>query len=145
MFMVKNKKSMLIQIVILSLFLVLNASCIGGNATIRFDSLSYPVSLSNSLYNEKGRPVSIGHGLTFVKSWKFEKDFWGILYSELSLTSYDDLIDSMNNNIKNNNGRGMINVTFTSQGCELNDYISIGLLPILPGCTHVKAEGIIVK
>ncbi|HPI15569.1 MAG TPA: hypothetical protein PK875_01430 [Spirochaetota bacterium] len=120
-------------------------SCAGGRKTLRFDALTYPCSLSPFLYDVDGSVLAKGKDLKVVGEFKMVKDFWGIGYSVIPVSSDADVAIAMNKRIKELNGDGIINLKVTSSETNANLAVFFTFLPIWPGCTTVTINGEVVK
>jgi hypothetical protein len=143
----KKINNYLITLLLILSASLLQSSCstIGVAGTLELDDLIYPVSISPHLYNEKGKIVSEGNGLTKIHHWKYQKKFWGIAWSLIELTSDKDIAESMNQTIALHKGTGMVNLTIGAMSCRNFTVPILVILPIFPACNNVTIEGDIVK
>jgi hypothetical protein len=112
------------------------------------ESLNYPASMSAFLYDQDYKILMKDRELQFVEKFKYESDFWAILYSQVPLTSEDEIVEALNKQIDEAGADGIINLKVTTFPCHLNGFMWIThlhLIPLLAGCAHVVTEGEIVK
>lgn len=133
--------------VIAVMFTSITACSVGARGHLKFSEAKYPISLSPALYDQNETVLVKDKQLSVVGKFKYEKRFWGIMYSWVRLSGSDDVDLAINDAIKDKQGVGMINLAVTTNGC-LSNYIltfPLSILPIIPGCTDAIIEGDIVK
>ena len=128
-------------IVLLVAFL---AGCAGGRGTVRFDSVKYPVSMSGYVYGPKQQALS-PKSLKVVGEFSHSMRMWGVLFSLVPITGSVDVSDAINDAIAEHRGDGVINLKIRSEGCAVNYFPALSLMPIWPGCADVTIEGQVVK
>jgi hypothetical protein len=112
---------------------------------INFDDLKYPASMSSSLYGPDGEVMQQGSRLKAVKAFEYTKYYWSTFYSIIPLSGSRDIVEQMNNEIKDAGGDGMTTVSITSDYSKLTSVILLNMLPIWPGCSEIRITGTIVK
>jgi hypothetical protein len=120
-------------------------SCGMSGTKITFDNLKYPASMSSTLYTPMGEVVEHGEGLNSIESFKHTQSLCSIFYSLIPLSKSDEIIEQMNNKIKEVGGEGITNVVVKSEFSQLTAIFPLNLLPFWPGCTEITLSGIIVK
>jgi hypothetical protein len=133
-------KNYLLMILILFLF-----QCTGSRAEIKLEKVEVPVSLSAFLYGEDGQVLVKNKSLKVIGKFKYEKRFWGILWTMIRLSNDDDVSNEINKQVNAQGGDGIINLMVESDYCSLNAFPFLGLLPIWPGCTIATFNGEIIK
>lgn len=139
-----------------NLFMILIAllfitGCAGARGSMTLNTLDYPVSTSAYLYAEDNKTMlATGKDLTVVKNFAYDKTAWGIMWSLVPLSGDGDIVEAINNDIKDSGGEGMTNFTISASGCALQRFDSlflnfIHIIPILPSCTSLEIGGDIVK
>ena len=136
-----NRPLFILAIMVLS---ILETGCglamSGGR--INFDDLKYPASMSISLYGPEGEVVS--NRLKTVKRFEYIKDYWSTFYSIIPLSRTSDIIDRMNDEIKEAGGDGITSVSISSDYSNLTSIFPLNILPIWPGCSKIRVTGNIV-
>lgn len=133
-----------IIITLIAVVLTSVVGCSGAHAKLVVSKALYPVSMSRALEDEKGEKIS---KLRIKKVGKFETQgrAWGIFYSLIPLTPRIDLSDSINKQIAQVEGNGIVNLRVSADGCLLNYISFLAILPLWPGCADFLAQGEIVK
>lgn len=133
--------------VIAAMLISLSACAVGARGHLKFSEAEYPISLSPALYDQNGNVLVKDKQLNVVGKFKYEKRFWGIMYSWVRLSGSSDVDAAINNAIKEKQGVGLINLAVTTDGCASNSAMTfpVSILPIIPGCTNAIIEGDIVK
>ena len=128
--------------------LVLEA-CTGGKGVLRFDELSYPVSTSAFLFGKDYELLQKGRDLEVVGSFHYAARIRGFGWKPYG-SSTVELGKAMNRSIEKDGGEGMVNLTVSTGPCGLGVMYGIllyipSIIPFMPGCAVVTAEGQIVR
>lgn len=133
---------------IIGAMLIFLSSCsVGARGHLKFSEAKYPISLSPALYDQNDNVLVKGKQLNVVGKFKYEKRFWGVMYSWIRLSGSEDVDEAINNAIEKKHGVGLINLAVTTDGCLSNSLMTfpISILPIIPGCIDAIIEGDIVN
>jgi hypothetical protein len=136
------------KILVIAASLISLSSCaVGARGHLTFSEAKYPVSLSPALYDQNDNVLVKDKQLRVVGKFRYEKRFWGVMYSWVRLSGSNDVDAALNKAIEQNQGVGVINLSVTTDGCVSNSVVTfpISILPIIPGCTDAMIEGDIVK
>lgn len=134
-----------LKYLLLLVMMPFSVGCAGAKGNMTFDDLKYPASMSAFIYGNNNETLVKGDNLDVVGDFKYEKKFWGILYSMVPLSSDKDIVEAINRKIDEAGGEGLINLSVTAENCAFNSFPLLSLLPIMPGCLNVTIEGEIVK
>jgi hypothetical protein len=129
---------------------LLTGACGGGKASLRFDGLKYPVSLSSYLEEPGGRIVGVSD-LVKVGELKLAFKVWGLFWALVPLTGTKDLSQEINAQIGRAGGEGIVSLKVTVDQCTTTEptgwyyYCMLGVIPVVPNFARVRVTGTIVK
>lgn len=129
---------------VIGLFGLLICSCAGGRGGISFKTASYPISMSQMLFDSQGRNLP-PQAFQIVGTVSAQRRLWGIMYSWIPLGGTRDVSEDMNRQISAVSGEGVVGLHAVVKGCGLNGIFPLTLLPIWPGCAKVEVKGWIVR
>lgn len=118
--------------------------CAGGRATIRFNKLEYPVSTTAYVVID-GKEIIRDEKTRAVGTFEIKKRFWGIVYSFVSLSDGDEMIERLNHEVTSKKGKAVTNFRIENEACAINAIPLLSALPILPGCTIVTFKGEVIR
>jgi hypothetical protein len=122
------------------------SSCVtGSRGYVTFDALSYPVSMSPFLYDEKGKTVQENKELKIVGKLDYVKTVYAMVYTRVTFNPDQEFGPVINKQISHVNGDGVINLEISSRGCVYNYIPVVNLFPFWLGCTVISLDGDIVK
>lgn len=126
---------------------LLSACAVGARGHLNFSEAKYPISMSPALYDQNDNVLIKDKQLTVVGQFKYEKRFWGVMYSWVRISGSGDVDRAINAAVQEKQGVGLINVAVTTDGCLSNTIMTFPftILPIIPGCTDTVIEGDIVR
>lgn len=133
--------------IVVIMLVSLSACTAGARGHLKLSEAKYPISLSPALYDQNYNILIKGKQLKVVGKFKYEKRFWGLVYSWVRITGSEDVDKAINRAIKKKKGVGLINLAVTTDGCLSNSFMTFpfSILPIIPGCTDAIIEGDIVR
>ncbi len=140
-------KKIYTSFIIVSMLISLSACSVGARGHLNFADAKYPISLSPALYDQNDNVLVKGKQLNVVGQFKYEKRFWGLMYSWVRLSGSKEVDEAINDAIAKKQGVGLINLAITTDGCVSNSIMTfpLSILPIIPGCTDTIIEGDIVS
>jgi hypothetical protein len=108
-------------ILIIMMFGIIASGCgIGlSGGRINFNDLKYPVSMISSLYGPDGEIVKEDGKLRVVKVFVYAKYYWSTFYSMIPFSRTSDIIDRINEEIKEAGGDGITSVSISSDYSKL--------------------------
>lgn len=140
-------KTIYMSFIIAGMLISLSACSVGARGHITLSETKYPVSLSPALYDQNDNVLVKGKQLNVVGKFKYEKRFWGLMYSWVRISGSTDVDAAINDAIEKQHGVGLINLAVTTDGCLSNSLMTFpfSILPVIPGCTNTTIEGDIVN
>ncbi len=132
-------------LMVLTAIAFLSAGCSGARGTIKLDDLKYPASMSPYLYGPDFQVVAAGKELEVIGKYENSKTYVGFLWTLLSIGNDSSFIETLNEEIKKQNGDGIVNVKVNVSDTTLNQIPVTMLIPIWPGAAKVKITGDIVR
>jgi len=132
-------------ITILLAFSMTGCFVAGSRGNVRFNELKYPASMSAYLYGPNNELLAKDRELQVVEQFSYKVNFWGTLYSLVSLTGVKDVSKEINNKIEYSGADGIINMKVISKPGILTHFHPLTLIPFWPSYTEVLIEGEIVK
>jgi hypothetical protein len=124
--------------------------CSSSHGILSFNTLNYPASMSGCLYNQDKNTMIKGRDLEVIQTFKYKKTFWSLAYGIIPLSAENNICESLNAIVKQNNGDGIINLTITIEQGVVNKISAFfmyipSLIPIIPGAADITISGEIVK
>jgi len=142
-----RRLSLLLVILSISYFF---PGCSSTRASLKFESLKYPASMSAFLYDQNDQVAMKGEQLISLFSFKLKKTFWAIGYGLIPLSSEGAISDSLNSLVEKHKGDGIINLSVTIDQGVVNKLYSVflfipSLIPVFPSSANITITGDIVK
>lgn len=140
-------KKIYTSFIIGTMLISLSGCSVGARGHLEFAEAKYPISLSPALYDQNDNILVKDKQLNVVGKFKYEKRFWGLMYSWVRISGSKDVDEAINDAIQKKHGVGLINLAVTTDGCLSNSILTfpLSILPVIPGCTDTIIEGDIVK
>lgn len=129
---------------IVLLLIIFLTNCAGSRASLKFQKLKYPCSMSAFLYGPNNEVLMKGRDLIVIGHVSFKQTFWGTCWSIIPLTDDTEFDDKINFEIKKLNGDGVINLQIQATSGKINQCLPFNLLPIWFGNTTVEVFGEVV-
>lgn len=120
-------------------------ACAGGKATVKFDKLKYPVSMSAFAFDKDGKVLVKNKHLETLGTFELKQRSWTTFYSLISLSDLSEMPDGINTEIEKAKGQGAINLVVSSDNCGWNYLPYLSIIPFYPGCSLVTITGEVVR
>jgi hypothetical protein len=130
--------------VALVLFVCLLLGCAGARSTIVLPDSKVPVSLSNGMLGPN-REILTNDEMQVVGKFHEERTAWGTLYSLVPFTPSLDISDSINSQVAQAGGEGIVRMRVSSKPCALDYFVVFSIIPFWPGCASIEVDGDIIK
>lgn len=122
------------------------AGCAGARVRVTADRARYPLSLSPTVRDARGRLQDAG-SLLRVGTLDARKTTVGFVYSALAVPPTRDFSDEINAQVAAAGGEAVVGLRIVlGGGCGwLNGFPILNALPVWPGCVPVHLTGDIVR
>jgi hypothetical protein len=116
----------------------------GARAALVAPQAAYPVSMSENVRGPDGAIVP-PESKEVVGSFGYRYLAWGMFGANLTLSGDEDISAEVNRQVAAHQGEAITNLSVRSSGCAWNVLSALASLGLLPGCTVVDLDGLIVR